>query len=342
MMDPIQLGPFFIKAELLPWIAALIIAYAALKYMVRRESEPAQRIPELFVNGVLLAFFTWKFSYIVTEPAAAVRNPMALLYFNGGEAGIWIAGAAITWLIWRFARKHKVAGLVWLDAICAVCLAGAAGYYTAMCLLERFSEIFHLLSALLSWGLLLLYAVSRNRTAGMARAQKGLLSVILLFAAFTWEEQLLHKAQPLAAMTEGVKPGQLAPDISLQTTEGKTVKLSDYRGKKVLLNFWASWCPPCRAEMPDLEQFYRESAGLDVVVLAVNMTNTEARRSDVDAFAANQGLTFPILLDTDGTAGGAYRVMAYPTSYWIDASGLVRDRTQGPMSKAAMKAWLRE
>ncbi|WP_267902155.1 peroxiredoxin family protein [Lentibacillus cibarius] len=81
--------------------------------------------------------------------------------------------------------------------------------------------------------------------------------------------------------TVGLQKGNIAPDFELTTLEGEQVSLSDYRGQRVVLNFWASWCPPCKAEVPDLQKFYENK---DVEILAVNLTKTETRRSDCNGF----------------------------------------------------------
>ncbi|MDS8877070.1 TlpA disulfide reductase family protein, partial [Streptococcus pneumoniae] len=102
-------------------------------------------------------------------------------------------------------------------------------------------------------------------------------------------------------LAEGLSQGQTAPDFTLTDQNGDTVKLSDYRGKKVILNFWATWCPPCRAEMPHMQEFHENNTDGDVVILAVNLTaqdnGEEAIRSFIDEF----GLTFSIPMDETGS-----------------------------------------
>ncbi|MDS8854824.1 TlpA disulfide reductase family protein, partial [Streptococcus pneumoniae] len=99
----------------------------------------------------------------------------------------------------------------------------------------------------------------------------------------TSESSANAQGEPLA---EGLSQGQTAPDFTLTDQNGDTVKLSDYRGKKVILNFWATWCPPCRAEMPHMQEFHENNTDGDVVILAVNLTaqdnGEEAIRSFID------------------------------------------------------------
>lgn len=120
-----------------------------------------------------------------------------------------------------------------------------------------------------------------------------------------------------------------APDFALQTVDGQMVKLGDYRGQVVLLNTWATWCPPCRAEMPDLEAYYREHKVDGFVVLAVNSgESTET----VTAFLEEQDFTFPVLLDPDGRVMSEYKVRGLPTSFFIDRDGMMHNIWSGQLS----------
>lgn len=133
--------------------------------------------------------------------------------------------------------------------------------------------------------------------------------------------------------TVGLEVGNLAPDFKLQTLKGETVKLSDFRGRRVMLNFWATWCPPCRAEMPDMEKFYQEK---DVTILAVNLTETEASIRDVHDFVEEFGLTFPILLDEKIEVATTYQIRPIPTSYMIDSNGIIRYQAFGALNYEMM------
>jgi len=135
----------------------------------------------------------------------------------------------------------------------------------------------------------------------------------------------------------GIRKGQLAPDFALEDLQGNTVRLSDFRGKKVLVNFWATWCPPCRAEMPHLQKFYEDYRSQGVVVLGVNLTPTEKNPDRVQKFAKEQHLTFPIVLDKEGTVKNTYRVVAYPTTFLLDTGGVIRETFHGPMQYDMMK-----
>lgn len=134
---------------------------------------------------------------------------------------------------------------------------------------------------------------------------------------------------------EGIEKGEIAPDFELETIEGETVKLSDYRGQKVIVNFWATWCPPCRAEIPDFRQIYDEMD--DVEILAVNMTDTESDRDKVEPFVDDFEMEFPVPMDEDSSVATTYEVVAYPTSYMIDSDGHIQFKAPGAMNYDIMK-----
>ncbi len=140
--------------------------------------------------------------------------------------------------------------------------------------------------------------------------------------------------------TPNVASRSVAPDFALRTADGGTVRLRDLRGKVVLLNFWATWCPPCKAEMPDLDALHREyGASQGFVVLGINM---EESAEAVAAFAAERRISFPLLLDSDGQVSGKlFVVRSLPTSMIIDREGYIRDAWTGQISKEAMLARLK-
>ena len=120
--------------------------------------------------------------------------------------------------------------------------------------------------------------------------------------------------------------GRPAPDFELIAADGKTVRLSDFRGKKVALNFWATWCPPCRVEIPILNSFYEELPGdVPFALLAV----TAESREVVHGFLAENPIKYPVLLDPNGAVTEGYRIMAYPTFVYVDEEGNISDIDSG-------------
>ena len=138
---------------------------------------------------------------------------------------------------------------------------------------------------------------------------------------------------------EGSAPGNLAPDFQLKDFDGRDVKLSEFRGSPVMLNFWATWCPPCRAETPDIQAVYEEKRGQGLVVIALSIGEDGDTVRD---YAERTGLTFTTGLDTDTAAAATYRIVGIPTHFFVDAEGVLRDWRIGSMSKGTMEEKVEE
>ncbi|MBI4336301.1 MAG: TlpA family protein disulfide reductase [Chloroflexi bacterium] len=133
--------------------------------------------------------------------------------------------------------------------------------------------------------------------------------------------------------------GKAAPDFEVPLLNGETFRLNEHRGHVVWINFWATWCPPCRAEMPDIEQVWRSEQGSDLVIVAVDYAETTAK---VQAFVDKLGLTFPIALDRDGQVGTQYRLAGFPSHFFVDRQGILREVRVGLLSEATMRATLQK
>lgn len=130
----------------------------------------------------------------------------------------------------------------------------------------------------------------------------------------------------------GVDVGDVAKDFQLRDLDNNLVKLSDFQGKKVFLNFWASWCAPCKEEMPDMQRLYEEYSD-EVEVIAVNVTGSEVKRSNVDEFVDEYDFTYTILLDDNNSVSNEYLASQLPTSYFINSEGIVQlPRHTGPLT----------
>jgi peroxiredoxin len=145
----------------------------------------------------------------------------------------------------------------------------------------------------------------------------------------------------LGAPSSAPRVGALAPDFALATADGTTVKLADLRGKRVVLNFWATWCPPCRAEMPDLDRVARDYRDQGVVVLAVDQLESPDK---VASFLAEIGIggspAIRPVFDSEGSVAQDYRVTALPSTFVIDGNGVIRDVTLGPLAESTLRAKL--
>jgi peroxiredoxin len=167
--------------------------------------------------------------------------------------------------------------------------------------------------------------------------------VTAILGLWQWQSRRQEAAQRIAAESKSSLAGasqSRAPDFSLQTPDGETVTLAALRGKVVLLNFWATWCPPCKAEMPDLNNLHRKyAAEHDFVVLGVDF---EEDAETVQPFLQQYRLIFPVVLDRDGrVTTKLFGVRPLPTTFIIDREGFVRDAWNGQIASEAMLARLK-
>ncbi len=182
----------------------------------------------------------------------------------------------------------------------------------------------------------------------MMRLQRiGIGTLILLLIAGLaykgYEEYMMtqkkEEAVPIVqneSVLGGLEVGQQAPDFTLNTLDEENLTLSEFQGQPVVINFWASWCPPCRDEFPELVSF-EEATGIPV--LGVNVTKNERRgKEDVEAFLDEYPVDFPILLDEEAAVEQQYRVVALPTTYVLDAKGIIVEKKTGPVDEA----WLQQ
>jgi thiol-disulfide isomerase/thioredoxin len=152
---------------------------------------------------------------------------------------------------------------------------------------------------------------------------------LLLLAAFAFLACQPPSAAPVV--------GGAAPDFTLPTVEGRSLSLSSLRGKPVIINFWATWCAPCRDEMPLIQQAAARYASSGLTVLAIDVQEGEAL---VQPFVEEFGLTFPVLLDKTGEVVSRYRVRGIPTTVFVDREGIIRSVYLGPMDEAILEKQL--
>ncbi|MDF1511411.1 TlpA disulfide reductase family protein [Robertmurraya sp. DFI.2.37] len=139
------------------------------------------------------------------------------------------------------------------------------------------------------------------------------------------------------SLDQGPEVGSKAPDFELPTLDGQMIRLSDLKGKKIMVNFWTTWCPPCKAEMPDMQKFYTEE-GNQIKILAVNIDTDY----DVAGFVKEMKINFPILLDNDEKVMKQYRILTIPTTFFIDESGTIQNKFIGAMSIDKMRELTQE
>ena len=166
-------------------------------------------------------------------------------------------------------------------------------------------------------------------------------AVALIGGLWIWASSV-----PASATTSGDIPsprkGFAAPDFTLTGLNSEEIHLADLRGQAVVINMWASWCPPCRAEMPALQRVYEANKDRGLVVLAVNTTYQDTQSAAVD-FVEQRGLTFPVLFDITGDVSNQYLVRAMPTTFFVGRDGVIDQVVVGgPMSEATIRAGVEE
>lgn len=166
----------------------------------------------------------------------------------------------------------------------------------------------------------------KRNLSGHGRLALALMAVALLGLLAT---------QGCTAAAPGLGVGNPAPDFTLIDLEGNQVSLSDFRGKTVFINFWATWCGPCRAEMPEIEAIHQEYKDKDVVVIGMDVFEPEGV---VRQYIEEGGYSWTFVIDTTGEVTTSYKVTAIPTSFFIDSEGIIRAVKIGAMTKGAMEA----
>ncbi|MGA2488572.1 MAG: TlpA disulfide reductase family protein [Anaerolineales bacterium] len=153
---------------------------------------------------------------------------------------------------------------------------------------------------------------------------------------------LLVRSQETALQSSGlIRPpaviDQAAPQLTLTDLKGQPVSLANYQGKVVLVNNWATWCPPCKTEMPDLQAYYQAHSAQGFVIIAIESGDTAAT---VSAFVRQLGLTFPVWLDPQGWAAGDFKNLNFPSSYLVDRQGRLRMSWTGPINQATLEKYV--
>ena len=142
---------------------------------------------------------------------------------------------------------------------------------------------------------------------------KRILTIAIIFMTLVWS--IVGCSSPAPQV------GKQAPDFQLPNLEGQSISLSDFRGSPILLNFWATWCGPCRQEMPFIQGIFEEQTSENLVILAVNIGENSAA---VKNFMQSGNYSFPVLLDTDQDVALEYNVRAIPTTFFIDKDGIIQ------------------
>ncbi|MQR94953.1 redoxin domain-containing protein [Fictibacillus phosphorivorans] len=333
MTDYLTIGSFPVKMVWLAILGSALIAYGILFVKIRKEPDKKQLL-DVLSNAAGIFLLVWKFSYAILHPLLIIKHPTSILYFNGGETGIVLGIiGSILYILGAASKRELDKSRVFYIGILGLTLYFAAYYGT------HYASTTLLADGLVSlfFSILSLYLY----TKGSFEIRKTVLSMLvtaLFFSVLTNSPlggQKTNK-EALEAASYGIKKGDRAPNFELKTIEGETVKLSDLKGKVVFVNLWATWCPPCRAEMPEMVRFYRDHSSKKVEILAVNLTDSDSEK-EVKKFAQAYKLNFPVLLDPDGKVGNTYKTVTIPTTFIINKKGIIEQKHIGPMSYDMME-----
>lgn len=159
------------------------------------------------------------------------------------------------------------------------------------------------------------------------------LMALVLILGFAWITAT-RVVQPTNIGAQVPRPGFVAPDFALPTLDGDTIRLSDLRGRPVVINFWATWCPPCRTEMPAIIREYNRYKDRGLIVLAVNQAESPAK---IIPFRDEYGMPFPILLDERMEVSKLYEIRFLPTTFFVAPNGTITDMVTGGMNEGAVR-----
>nr|WP_049754161.1 TlpA disulfide reductase family protein [Anoxybacillus flavithermus] len=291
-----------------------------------------RNVMDVIFNSFVYGLVIWKVSYGIVHPNVVLQNPLTLLYFNGGMVGLVLAVIFIVlYTYWQLKKQH-ISFDVYIRSVTPIYF----GYWIVFIVVKgiEFSE--HRFIWLQAAVALIFFIVS-SRTKTTQKIGRLLVLFHIFSFIFSLISDKTNEATSKQSSTNvGINVGEMAPDFELMTLKGEKMKLSQFRGKKVILNFWASWCPSCRAEMPEMQRFY-EQYRQHVAIVAVNLTNKEKNHQAVETFTNEKGVSFDIMLDEKGTVSKTYEVITIPTSYIIDEHGVILRKHVSPLSYDMMK-----
>jgi thiol-disulfide isomerase/thioredoxin len=170
----------------------------------------------------------------------------------------------------------------------------------------------------------------------MNRFHYAILIILVSVLGGAWtilSQETVFRDSTAQGLTAGPQAGYLAPDFALESIQNQQIVLGDLRGQPLVINFWATWCPPCRAEMPHLDEASSKYEG-QVRIIAIDQGES---REQVEAFASEIGITFPLLVDEPSDVSRVYGVRALPTTFFVDKNGIIVEVFTGTLNRAILE-----
>ncbi|NMO97655.1 redoxin domain-containing protein [Paenibacillus lemnae] len=343
MQQTFSLGPLTLNLTLVLLMLSHIVGYFVLKLRLSlAHYEHRSTILNELVGHAVTAFFIWKLSLIVTETRIVMEQPMSLLYYDGGSTGLLLAAIYVLIRLWLTSRKQRIPFIVYVDAVITWLAAAYGGFTLLMYFFGQGSFVVTITVSVIVFSMLG-FQLFLKKTPGTfdVSIRNGAVAVMLLgmaaWAIADYQQEKWDEAQTVYDTVPGIDIGNAAREFTLSSIDGSPVTLSDYRGQTVILNFWATWCPPCRVEMPHIEKFHQQYKDDNVVVLAINLTHTESSTADVKQFIENMEFEAPVLFDPQGKVSKDYKITAYPTTFVVNPEGVITHRYQGAVSYSILK-----
>ncbi|MBB3110263.1 peroxiredoxin [Paenibacillus phyllosphaerae] len=322
-----------LNLEIVVYLLAGLAGVLLIRLFMRGQENQSRAVSEAW-NAVILWLAVWKGSLVLFDWESFRHDWRSLLYFSGGSAGMWLAAAAAgVYLIVRSGLRRG------LERLFILSLGWTAAVQFSYVLFDAGSAVRH--AAIVLFVFIVGYALWRGREQAEWRRTVSLACLYGLgMMALQYVDFSATKVSYSATggIEQGVKVGQRAADFTLTNLEGESVRLSDYAGQPVMINFWATWCPPCKVEMPHLQKLHEDYEDEGLTVLSVNLTSTERGSANVGSFVEREGLSFPVLLDAEGQVQEQYRIKGYPTSVFVGRSGVIEERIPGALDYNGMKA----
>ncbi len=344
LQDTLRIGPLNLPVRYLVLIGALLVGYAVMSILLASRPHLRKPAANRLVNAFLTFVVIWKLEPPIALLATGIFSGRVdwsavglQLFVPGGTLAtlLGLAGGGlylVSSILRAAAPEQKAAGTTPQRAGSDATGGPSAGPGAHM-------------------------PATSSEQAGTARGPRtltarrlpaalsvaaALIPALVVYLVAVWalspgNSPSVTGAPSRATAAVGTSVGDRAPDFRAQTLGGTSVAFNGTAGKTVVLNFWATWCPPCRAELPDLVRFSSDPRNAHVQVWAVDMTGTEPSANAVRTFAKEHQIDFPILTDPNGSIARAFRVSAVPTTYIISPDGVIRAKQVGAMSPS----WLR-